>query len=70
VYRAQGDYNKALDLFCRAAIVYMKRNLAYHPDTKKIFESMRDCYIGAGNKAEDFDAWFEERKATYPAWRL
>ncbi|MDR3121972.1 MAG: tetratricopeptide repeat protein, partial [Clostridiales bacterium] len=67
-YHAQGDYDKARDLFCRAVIVMNIRKLGEHPHTRSAFTSMRDAYLKAGGKEENFDGWFKERTANYPVW--
>ena len=68
LYRSQGEYAKARDLFCRAVIIKNKYGLTEHQTTKSARRALLDCYKKAGGKEEDFDSWFEEQRATYPAW--
>ena len=64
----QGDYNKARDYFCRAAIVSIINNISDTPYTKPMIGNAYDCFIKDGGNEDDFEPWLKKRIATYPDW--
>ena len=68
VYHAKKDYDKAIDLFCRAVVIMILNDLSNHPDTKSTLNSLLMCYLEYGGKKSKFKEWFDERITTYPQW--
>jgi hypothetical protein len=67
-YYHKGNYDKALDLFCRSLIVMSFCGLADHPDVDDFGKSLGACFEKSSKSDMDFTTWFRERVESYPSW--
>ena len=64
VYKAKGDYDKALEYYLKALRIWLNRDVN-HPNAKIIFGNLIDCYQKA-NMEKDFEEWLQEQFNTPP----